>query len=72
MSDTTPEMEAYVGKVFEQDFTRAEIENEFPSYDVFISNKNALALAGFRPGRLRVWLDDDNTVVKVITGQYGQ
>ena len=68
MSDTTPEMEAFVGKIFEQDFTRAEIEDAFPDHQVFISNKNALALAGFRPGRLRVWLDDDNTVVKVITG----
>lgn len=65
---TTPEMEAYIGKIYEQDFTRKEIENEFPSHDVFISNKNALALAGFRPDRIRVWLDDDNTVVKIITG----
>ncbi len=65
---TTPEMDTYVGKIYEQDFTRADIEDEFPSYDVFISKKNALALAGFRPDRLRVWLDDDNTVVKVITG----
>jgi hypothetical protein len=68
MSDTTPEMEAYVGKIFEQDFTRADLEEEFPSFDVFISNKNALALAGFRPDRIRVWLDDDSKVVKVITG----
>lgn len=70
MSDpqTTAEMEAYVGKIYEQDFTRTEVEQEFPQYDVFISNKNALALANFRPDRLRVWLDDDNEVVKVIIG----
>jgi len=65
---TTAEMEAYVGKIFEQDFTRKDIENAFPQYDVFISNKNALAIANFRPDRLRVWLDDDNSVVKIITG----
>jgi len=65
---TTPEMEAYIGKIYEQDFTRADLENEFPRYDVFISKKNALALAGFRPDRIRVWLDDDNSVVKIITG----
>jgi hypothetical protein len=66
--NTTAEMEAYVGKIFEQDFTRADLEQAFPKYDVFISNKNKLALAGFRPDRLRVWLNDDNTVAKVVTG----
>lgn len=65
---TTTEMEQYVGKIYEQDFTRTEIEDAFPQHDVFISNKNALGLANFRPDRLRVWLDDDNKVVKVITG----
>lgn len=65
---TTPEMEAYIGKIYDQDFTRADLEEEFPEYDVFISKKNALGLAGFRPDRLRVWLDDDQSVVKVITG----
>lgn len=65
---TTPEMEAYVGKIYEQDFTRADLEKAFPTYDIFISNKNALAIANFRPDRLRVWLDDDKSVVKVITG----
>ena len=64
----TPEMEAYVGKIYEQDFTREDIEEEFPQYDVFISNKNALAIAGLRTDRLRVWLDDDRSVVKVIAG----
>ena len=65
---TTEEMETYVGKIFEQDFTRTDIEQAFPEYDVFISNKNALAIAGLRTDRLRVWLDDDKTVVKVIAG----
>lgn len=65
---TTPEMEEYVGKIYEQDFDRADIEDAFPKYVVFISNKNALALANFRSDRLRVWLDDENKVVKVITG----
>lgn len=65
---TTPEMEAYVGKIYEQDFTRADLEEAFPKYDIFISNKNKLALVGFRPNRLRVWLNDDNSVAKIITG----
>ncbi len=64
----TEEMEAYVGKIYEQDFTRADIEEAFPQYDVFISNKNALVVANLRTDRLRVWLDDDKTVVKVIAG----
>lgn len=62
----TPEMEKYVGKIYEEDFTRADIEAAFPEYDVFISNKNALSVANLRTDRLRVWLDDDKTVVKVI------
>ena len=65
---TTPEMEDYVGKVLDVDFTRKELEQKFPDYDVFISKLGALALAGFRPDRLRVWLDDDGKVVKIITG----
>ena len=64
----TEEMETFVGKVFEEDFTRTDIEQAFPEYDVFISNKDALAIAGLRTDRLRVWLDDDKTVVKVIAG----
>ena len=64
----TEEMEVYVGKIYEEDFTRTDIEQEFPEYDVFISNKNALGMANLRTDRLRVWLDDDKTVVKVIAG----
>ncbi len=64
----TPEMETYVGKIYEQDFTRADIEAAFPEYNVFISKKNALAVANLRTDRLRVWLDDDKTVVEVIAG----
>lgn len=64
----TEEMEIFVGKVFEEDFTRADIEQAFPEYNVFISRKNALSVANLRTDRLRVWLDDDNTVVKVIAG----
>ncbi len=64
----TEEMETYVGKVYEEDFTRADIEQAFPEYNVFISKKNALSIAGLRTDRLRVWLDDDKTVVKVIAG----
>ena len=64
----TEEMETYVGKIYEEDFTRADIEQAFPEYNVFISKKNALAIAGLRTHRLRVWLDDDKTVVKVIAG----
>lgn len=70
MSDpkTTPEMEAYVGKVYDVDFTRADIEEQFPEYDVFISKFGALAIANLRVDRLRVWLDENDKVVKVITG----
>lgn len=70
MSDpkTTIEMEEYVGKVLDTDFTRREIEDAFPEYDVFISRLGALAIANFRPDRLRVWLDDEDRVVKIITG----
>jgi len=64
----TEEMETYVGKIYEQDFTRDDIEQAFPEYDVFISNMDALSVANLRTDRLRVWLDDDKTVVKVIAG----
>ena len=62
------ELQAYVGKEFEVDFTREDLEEAFPTHSVFISNKNALALANFRPDRIRVWLNDENEVVKILTG----
>ena len=62
------ELQSYVGKIFEVDFTRSDLEEEFPSYSVFISKLGALALAGLRPDRIRVWLNDDNEVVKILTG----
>lgn len=62
------ELQAYVGKEFEVDFTREDLEEAFPSYSVFISQLGALAIANFRPDRIRVWLDDDNKVVKILTG----
>ena len=65
---TTPEMEAYVGKVIDVDFTAEDIQAEFPEYDVRILNLTTLCLANFNPNRLRVWLDADGKVEKVITG----
>lgn len=65
---TQEKMDSYVGKIYEKDFTRKDLEKAFPQYDIFISNKNALAIANFRPDRMRVWLDDDNSVMKVVTG----
>ena len=61
-------MEDYVGKVYNEDFTRADLERDFPEYDIFVSRLGALAIANFRPDRLRVWTDDDGKVVKMITG----
>ena len=61
-------MEEYVGKIFDEDFTREDLERDFPQYDIFVSRLGALALATFRPDRLRVWTDDDGKVVKMITG----
>ena len=70
MSDpqTTPEMEAYVGKTFGVDFTEEDIQAEFPEYDVRVLNLTTLSLATFNPDRLRVWLDNNGKVAKVITG----
>jgi len=62
------ELQAYVGKEFEIDFTREGLEEAFPSHSVFISQLGALAIANFRPDRIRVWLNDDNKVVKILTG----
>lgn len=62
------ELQAYVGKQFEVDFTREDLEETFPKYSVFISKLGALAIANFRPDRIRVWLNDDNEVVKILTG----
>jgi len=62
------ELQSYVGKVFEVDFTREDLEEAFPTYSVFISKLGALAIANFRPDRIRVWLNDDKEVVKILTG----
>ena len=61
-------MEEYVGKIYKTDFTNADLQREFPEYDIFVSRLGALALANFRPDRLRVWTDDDDKVVKIVTG----
>ena len=66
MIDT--ELQSYVGKLFEVDFTREDLEEAFPTYSVFISKLGALAIANFRPDRIRVWLNDDKEVVKILTG----
>ena len=40
----------------------------FPEHDVKILNLTTLALANFKPERLRVWHDNDDKIAKVITG----
>ena len=59
MSDpqTTPEMESLVGKIIGKDITEEEIVAMFPEHDVKILNLTTLALANFKPERLRVWHD---------------
>jgi len=60
--------EKYIGKTFGEDFTRREIEADFSEHEVFISKLGSLAIANFRPDRLRVWLDENNKVVKIVEG----
>lgn len=62
------DLQPYVGKQYEVDFTREDLEEEFPNHSVFISRLGALAIANFRPDRIRVWLDDEDKVVKILTG----
>ena len=62
------ELDTYVGKEYEVDFTRRDLEKQFPSHEVFVSKLGALAIANFRPDRIRVWLDEDSKVVKIVTG----
>ena len=70
MSDpqTTPEMESLVGKIICTDISEEEIVAMFPELDVKILNLSTLALANFKPERLRVWHDADGKIAKVITG----
>ena len=65
---TEENFDNYVGKVLGEDFTREDIERDYPEYNIFVSRLGALALAGFKPDRLRVWLDDEDRVVKMVTG----
>lgn len=62
------ELDTYVGQEYNVDFTVRDLEEKFPSYDIFVSQLGALALANFRPDRIRVWLNDENKVVKILTG----
>ena len=66
--DTTPEMESLVGKVIGEDITVDEIIDMFPEFDVKVLNLTTLALANFKPERLRVWHDNDRKIAKVIPG----
>ena len=66
--NTTPEMEALVGKIIGEDITEEEIVAMFPEFDVKILNLNTLALANFKPERLRVWHSNDGKIAKVIPG----
>jgi hypothetical protein len=64
----TPEMEALVGKIIGEDITEEELVEMFPEFDVKILNMTTLALANFKPERLRVWHDNDKRICKVIPG----
>ncbi len=68
MDTITPEMEALVGKTIGEDITEEEIVEMFPEFDVRILNLTTLALANFKPERLRVWHDNDKKIAKVIPG----
>lgn len=66
--DTTPEMESLVGKIIGEDITEEELVEMFPEFDVTVLNLTTLALANFKPERLRVWHDNDKRISKVIPG----
>ena len=66
--DTTPEMESLVGKIIGDDITEEEIVDMFPEFDVKFLNLTTLALANFKPERLRVWHDNDRKIAKVVPG----
>lgn len=66
--DTTPEMESLVGKIIGEDITEEELVEMFPEFDVKVLNLTTLALANFKPERLRVWHDNDKRISKVIPG----
>ena len=68
MTDTTPEMEALVGKIIGEDIIEEDIVAMFPEFDVKILNLNTLALANFKPERLRVWHDNAKRICKVVPG----
>lgn len=65
---TTSVMEEYVGKKYLVDFSHEDLEKIFPECRIFVMNENTLVLPNFELDRLRVWLDDDDTVVKIIIG----
>lgn len=65
---TTTVMEKYIGKKYLVDFSLEDLEDAFSEYIVFVLNKNTLVLPNFELDRLRVWLDDDDIIVKIIIG----
>lgn len=65
---TQEDFEEYVGKILNEDFTQREVEEKFPQDNVFVGRLGALGLAGFKPDRIRIWVDDDNRVVKMVRG----
>ena len=65
---TTTAMEEYIGKKYLVDFSHEELEDTFSEYRIFVMNKNTLVLPNFELDRLRVWLDDDDIIVKIIIG----
>lgn len=62
--------EQYVGKVLGKDLTVEELGAAFPQYRIAVYKPTTitLAVAGFKPDRLRVWLDPDNKITRMVTG----
>lgn len=60
----------YVGKVLGTDLTVEELQAAFPQYKVAVYKPTTLTLgvAGFKPDRLRVWLDKDSKIERMVTG----
>lgn len=61
---------SYIGKVLGTDLTVEELQAAFPQYKVAVYKPTTitLAVAGFKPDRLRVWLDRDSKIERMVTG----
>lgn len=64
------QFDSYIGKVLGTDLTAEELQAAFPQYKVAVYKPTTitLAIAGFKPDRLRVWLDKSNKIERMVTG----